>query len=234
VGWGMNWQNDPSIHNCSISCVMDPGCSMVSWGPWSTLIPSIWSLKEVRARNHLPLWGNKSLFSRLRHRLKTLSNGAEDRASRRRIDVDAGPGIGALLNLVFLLALAGQYSSPILEHKSLVYHGLKILEVSGFQSISKSIIESIEETLLLLLIGVHIIGSVAGKLREMSDILTYRHGSLLQILELLLLKLDNSLRYVMRVESHLELIIVDSVRFFMSFYIRIPPISCRSCQLMRS
>ncbi len=22
VGWGMNWQNDPSVHNCSISCLV--------------------------------------------------------------------------------------------------------------------------------------------------------------------------------------------------------------------
>jgi hypothetical protein len=134
---------------------------------------------------------------------------------------------------MLLLALARQYSSPILEHKSLVYHGLKILEVTCFQSIGKSIIQAIEETLLLLLIGVHIIQSIAGKLRETSGILTHCHGSLLQIMELLL-ELDNSLRYVMRVESHLELILFDGVRFFMSFYICIPPISCRSCQLVRS
>jgi hypothetical protein len=25
MGWGMNWQNDPSVHNCIISCVMGPG-----------------------------------------------------------------------------------------------------------------------------------------------------------------------------------------------------------------
>jgi hypothetical protein len=75
-------------------------------GPWSTLIPSVWSLKEVGAWNHLPLWGNKSLFSRLRHRLKTLSDGAEDRSSRQRIDIDAGPGVGALLTLAFMLVLA--------------------------------------------------------------------------------------------------------------------------------
>jgi hypothetical protein len=79
---------------------------MVSRGPLSTLIPSVWSLKEVGVRNHLPLWGNKSLWSRLRHRLKTLSDGAEDRASRQRIDIDAGPGVGALLTLAFVLALA--------------------------------------------------------------------------------------------------------------------------------
>jgi hypothetical protein len=110
---------------------------------------------------------------------------------------------------------------------------MKILEVSGFQSISKSIIQSIEEALLLLLVDIHIIGSIVRKLHETSDILAHRHGSLLQILELLL-KLDNALRYVMRAESHLELIPVDGVRFFMSFYICIPPISCGSYQLMRS
>jgi hypothetical protein len=79
---------------------------MVSQVPWSTLIPSVWSLKEVGAWNHLPLWGNKSLFSRLRHQLKTLSDGAEDRSSRRRIDIDAGPRVGALLTLAFMLTLA--------------------------------------------------------------------------------------------------------------------------------
>jgi hypothetical protein len=79
---------------------------MVDQGPLSTLIPSVWSLKEVRAWNHLPLWGNKFLFNRLRHRLKTLSDGVKDRSSRQRINVDAGPGVGAPLDLMLLLALA--------------------------------------------------------------------------------------------------------------------------------
>jgi hypothetical protein len=108
------------------------------------------------------------------------------------------------------------------------------LEVSGFQSIGESIIQSIEETLLLLLVGIHVIWSVAGKLRETSDILAHRHGSLLQILKLLLLELDNSFRYMMRAKSHLELIPDDGVEFFMSFYICIPPISCRSYKLVQS
>jgi hypothetical protein len=111
---------------------------------------------------------------------------------------------------------------------------MKILEVSGFQSIGKYILQSIEETLLLILVSIHVIWSVAEKLRETGDIPAHRHGSLLQILKLLLLELDNTLRYVMRSESHLELIPVDGVRFFMSFYVCIPPISCRSYQLMRS
>jgi hypothetical protein len=79
---------------------------MVSRGPLSTLIRSVWSLKEVGAQNHLPLWGNKSLFSRLRHQLKTLSDEVEDRPSRQRIDIDVGPRVGALLTLAFVLALA--------------------------------------------------------------------------------------------------------------------------------
>jgi hypothetical protein len=79
---------------------------MVSRGPLSTLVPSVWSLKEVGARNHLLLWGNKSLCSRLRHRLKTLSDGVNDRSSRQRIDIDAGHGVGVLLTLAFMLVLA--------------------------------------------------------------------------------------------------------------------------------
>jgi hypothetical protein len=70
--------------------------------------------------------------------------------------------------------------------------------------------------------------SAAGKLCEMSDILAHHHISLLQILELLLLKLDNYLRYMMRSKSHLELIPVDGVRFFMSFYLCMPPVSYKS------
>jgi hypothetical protein len=93
-----------------------------------------------------------------------------------------------------------------------------------FQSIGKSILETIEETHLLLLVGVCVIGTVAGKLHEMSDIFAHRHGSLLQILELLL-ELDNTLGHVMRSKSHLKLIPIDVVEFFMSSYIGIPPIN---------
>jgi hypothetical protein len=79
---------------------------MVGRGPWSTLIPSVWSLKEVRAQNHLLQWGNESSFSRSGHQLKTLSDGVEDRSNWQRIDVDVRPEVGALLTLAFLLALA--------------------------------------------------------------------------------------------------------------------------------
>jgi hypothetical protein len=121
--------------------------------------------------------GDKSLSSWLRHQLKTLSDGAEDRSNMQRIGTRHG--VHGMLGLTLLLVLACQYSSPVLENKSHVYHGLEILEVTCFQCIGKSIIQTIEETLLLLLIGIHIIVSVAGKLHEMSDILAHHHGSLL-------------------------------------------------------
>jgi hypothetical protein len=63
-------------------------------------------MKEIGAQNHLLLRGNKSLASRLRHRLRALGNRVEDRFSRRRTDVDARPGVGVLLGLMLLLALA--------------------------------------------------------------------------------------------------------------------------------
>jgi hypothetical protein len=132
-------------------------CIWSGWDSLSTLIPSIQSLKEIHAQNHLLLRGDKSLANRVRHLLRTLWDGAKDRSSRCRIDVDAGPGVGALLNLTQLLVLAWQYSSPILKHMSLVYHGLKILEVTCFHSIGKCFIQTIKETLFLLLVGVHVV-----------------------------------------------------------------------------
>jgi hypothetical protein len=68
-------------------------CIWSGWGSLSTLIPSVWSLKEIGARNHLLLRGNKSLASRSRHRLIALWNGADDRSSRQRIDIDTRLGL---------------------------------------------------------------------------------------------------------------------------------------------
>jgi hypothetical protein len=80
-------------------------CIWSGWGSLSILIPIVWSLKEIGTQNHLSLRGDKSLSSSLMHQLKTLSGGAEDRSSRRRIDVDTGARVGALLGLRLLLVL---------------------------------------------------------------------------------------------------------------------------------
>jgi hypothetical protein len=70
------------------------------------MISSIRSLKEIGAQNHLLLTGDKSLAYLLRHLLRTLWDGAKDRSSRQRIDIDAGPRVGAPLGLMLLLAFA--------------------------------------------------------------------------------------------------------------------------------
>jgi hypothetical protein len=71
------------------------------------------------------------------------------------------------------LTFVQHHTSVVLQHKSLVHHTLKVLKVLSFQSISQSIIQTIQETLLVLLISVHLIGSIVGQLSEPSDILIH-------------------------------------------------------------
>jgi hypothetical protein len=63
--------------------------------------------------------------------------------------------------LTHQLALALHHSSTIRHHKSLVHHPLEILKVSGLQSVGQSIIQTILEAILLLLISVDFMGSIA-------------------------------------------------------------------------
>jgi hypothetical protein len=56
--------------------------TLIGWGPLHILIPSVWGLIAVRARNHLALRGAKSLSSWLWHRLDILLHGAGDRSNR--------------------------------------------------------------------------------------------------------------------------------------------------------
>jgi hypothetical protein len=81
-------------------------CIWSGWSSLSTLIPSVWSLKEIGVQNHLLLRGNKSLVGQSRHYWRALWNGVEDRSSRRRTDIDARPRVGVLLGLTLLLVLA--------------------------------------------------------------------------------------------------------------------------------
>jgi hypothetical protein len=81
-------------------------CIWSGWGSLSTLIPSVQSLKKIGVRNHLLLWGDKSLASWLSHLLRTLWDSVEDWSSRHRTDVDVRPGVGVLLGLTLLFALA--------------------------------------------------------------------------------------------------------------------------------
>jgi hypothetical protein len=81
-------------------------CTLSGWGSLGTLGPNVQSLKEIGVQNHLLLRGNKSLASWSRHQVRALWDGVEDRSSRRRSDIDVGPRVYVLLNLMLLVALA--------------------------------------------------------------------------------------------------------------------------------
>jgi cation transporter-like permease len=120
------------------------------------------------------------------------------------------------------------YASVVLQHKSLVHHPLQVLKVSNLQSIAQSTIQAIQETFLLLLIGVDLMRGIAGQLSELSDILVHRHGPLFQILKPFLLQLDHSLGSMMCTESSSEFRPVDALGFLMGFHVSIPPVGCRT------
>jgi hypothetical protein len=130
------------------------------------------------------------------------------------------------------LTLVLHHSSAVLQHKSLVDHPLEILKVPSLQSIGQSIIQAIQEALLLLLISVNFMGSIARQLCELGVILIPRHGSLCQILELLL-QLDYSLGNMVCTESSSKLRPIDALGLRMGFHISIPLVGCRFRKLVR-
>jgi hypothetical protein len=115
--------------------------------------------------------------------------------------------------LMHQLTLVLYHTSAVLQHKSLVHHPLEILKVPGLQSVGQSIIQTIQETFLFLLISVHLMGSIAGQHGELGDILIHRYGSLLQILKLLLLKLDHTLENMVSMKGSSKLRPDDTLSF---------------------
>jgi hypothetical protein len=65
--------------------------------------------------------------------------------------------------LTHQLTLVLHHTSTVLQHRSLVHHPLEVLKVSSLQSIGQSIIQNIQETLLLLLISVDLMRGIAGQ-----------------------------------------------------------------------
>jgi hypothetical protein len=64
---------------------------------------------------------------------------------------------------------------------------MEVLKISGLQSIGQPIIQTVQETLLVLLISVDFMRGITRQLSELDDVLIHRHGPLFQILKLLLL-----------------------------------------------
>jgi hypothetical protein len=104
----------------------------------------------------------------------------------------------------------------------------------GLQSIDQPIIQTIQETLLLLLICVNFMRGVTRQLSELGDILIHRHRPMFQILKLLLLQLDNSLGNMMCMKSSSEFWPVDALRLLMGFHVSIPLVDYRTRELVRS
>jgi hypothetical protein len=138
-----------------------PSC----WSPLNTLIPSVWSCLRT-----LALWSCIALPHWLGPLLKLRLSGTEKRPNRRRSN--EAPRSVALLVLALLFALVFHHSSTVFQDPSFVYHSLKILKVTSFQGVSKSVIQTIKKTILLLFISVHVVTSIVGELCEASDILT--------------------------------------------------------------
>jgi hypothetical protein len=110
---------------------------------------------------------------------------------------------------------------------------LKILKVLGLQSVGQSIIQAIQETLMLLFISVDFMRDVTRQLSELGDILFYRHGPQFHILKLLPLQLDDSLGNMMHMERSSEFRPVDPLGFLMGFHVRIASVGCRTRELVR-
>jgi hypothetical protein len=87
-------------------------CTIDTWGPLRTLIPSVWSLVTIGTRSHLVLRGHKSLSSRLGSLLKVLLHRLGCGSSRQRTKMRSVAA--AVLTLMLLLALVLQYSFPVL------------------------------------------------------------------------------------------------------------------------
>jgi hypothetical protein len=104
---------------------------------------------------------------------------------------------------------------------------LEIIKVPSLQSIGQTIIHTIKEIFLLLLINVDLIWSIVRQLSKPGDVLIHKHQSLLHILEFLL-QLDHAMGNMVSTESNSKLRPVDALRFLMSFHISIPPLGYRS------
>jgi hypothetical protein len=130
--------------------------------------------------------------------------------------------------LTHQLTLALHHTSIVLHH-----HPLEVLKITDLQCIGECIIQAIQKTVLLLLINIHFTWSIARQLSEVGDALVRRHGSLFQILELLLPQLDNPMGNMMCTASSSKLWPVDALRFLMGFHISFPLVGCKTRKLVR-
>jgi len=87
---------------------------------------------------------------------------------------------------------------------------------------------------LLLLIGVYILRGITGQLRELIEIFTNCHGTHLELLEFLALRLDLTSWYILSTKAATKLPPCDSMGILMSSSVRGPPVLRLALQLMGS
>jgi hypothetical protein len=136
-------------HNTRILCIT----VSFRWQICRAISLEVWVL-------NLSLGSLKSLTHSLHSGLSNLLTWAEIGSVRGRTNMDpcVAPLRSSVLHLPFLL----HDSSSVFKDYNLVHHILKIHKITGLESISETIIQSIEKPILLLLVCIHVIRSITG------------------------------------------------------------------------
>jgi hypothetical protein len=136
-------------HNTRILCIP------VSFWWWLCRVRGL----KVGALN-LSLGSLKSLTHSLHSGLSDLLIWAKIWSLQGRTNMD--PHVAPLRSSALHLPFSFHDSSLVFKDYSLVHHVLKIDKITGLESISETIVQSIEKPVLLLLICIHVIKSITG------------------------------------------------------------------------
>jgi hypothetical protein len=120
----------------------------------------------------------------------------------------------------------------VFNNNGLVDHVLKIGVVGVEQLELNIIIQSLQEHVLLLFINDDVFGGVSGQLNEWIEVLIHRHAAVLQISEFLLLQFHGAIGYIVVIKMSLKLVPRDGVDICMGVTICLPPICCRTKELV--
>jgi hypothetical protein len=130
----------------------------------------------------------------------------------------------------FLLDILLHLLDLVLNYDGLIDHPLEILivcvEKLKLDLIVESIliIESIQEGILFLFIGIDIIWHIPWQLSRLVEILIHNHTALLQFREFLLLEFERTAGYIVSSKPSFELIPGDSTNIQVRVVVSLPPI----------
>jgi hypothetical protein len=93
------------------------------------------------------------------------------------------------------------------------------------------VIETLQECILLLVVGVDIIDGVPLQLNKLIQVFIHHHTSLVQVLEFLLLELEGAMGHVVSLEMIIELIPANCLGIELGVAVCLPPVCHGSKQL---